>query len=87
MTSTAKRIILNAVILFSLLALPWWCTAAFALAGIFVFDTFFEAVIAGFIMDSLYGVPTGYFHGITFVSTLAAAAALAVVLYIKPQLR
>ncbi len=87
MNTPSKRIFTDALIILSLLFLPWWCTALLVIGGIFIFEWFYEAIFSGFVMDSLYGVPTSFFHGFTFVMTLGAALVLAIFMYVKPMLR
>jgi hypothetical protein len=87
MNTLSKRILLSALIIFSLLLFPLWITALLVIAGILAFNWFVEAVIAGFLMDSLYGVPISFFHGYIFIATLVAAVILAIAQYVKPKLR
>jgi hypothetical protein len=87
MNTSAQRILVDALLFASLLWLPWWCSALIALAAVFIFEWYLEAVIAGFLMDSLYGVPSARFHGFTFLATAAGGIMLAVSLYARPKLR
>lgn len=87
MSATASRIVAGGALLASVLFLPWWATAALAAAFIFAFDLYYEAVIAGFLMDSLYFAPLGRFRGAGFVATAAATALFLVALYAKGRLR
>jgi hypothetical protein len=51
-----KRIIFDLIILFILFILfPWWVSVIFAFAGLFYFERFYEAVIVGLLIDSIYG--------------------------------
>lgn len=82
-----KRIILDTVLFFSLFTMPWWVSCVVAIAGIFFFTDFYEIIIAGFIMDIVYGTANATFIGIQFTNTLAAGFFLAVGTFIKNRMR
>lgn len=71
----------------SILFLPWWASALLALAFLFTFESYVEALMAGFLADALYGTGEGKFLGAEYVMTLAAAAAFFMSLYLKSVLR
>jgi hypothetical protein len=61
MSSTKLRIVFIFLILFSLPFFPIWLTALLCVAfGIF-FRNPYEIVVAGYVLDTLYGVPTHTF--------------------------
>lgn len=64
------RIITNIVIVISILFLPWWATVLLVCAGILLFPHFYEAIIAGVLMDVLYGVSMVSFSGFVAVFTV-----------------
>ena len=49
------RILSNIFLIFSLFLLPIYITLFLILYFIFVFDNFFEAIILGFLIDTIYG--------------------------------
>ena len=51
-----RRILFDILILLSLFLVPWWVTGILCVIGAFIFNDFYELVIAGLIMYSLYGV-------------------------------
>ena len=56
-----KRVLFDILLLISVLMLPWWLSVVLALGGIFVFKNFYEFIVAGVIMYSLYAIPgTGF---------------------------
>lgn len=63
------RIFINIALLVSIFYLPWWATTFIVLFGIFIFKNFYEAVLAGFLMDILYGTKTIEFMNIWFIFT------------------
>jgi hypothetical protein len=87
MRNVLPRIIADTLLVFSILFLPWWAAALFALSCMFVFDTYFEAIAAGFVVDALYSSETRRFFGAEFVSTLAMSTLFFVALYVKSTLR
>lgn len=50
-----KRIILSLVFLLFAFILPWWLVIIFGLILVFYFNNFYEFILAGLILDSLYG--------------------------------
>jgi hypothetical protein len=50
-----KRIILSVIFLWTAFILPWWLVIVFGLILVFYFKNFYEFIIAGLILDGLYG--------------------------------
>ena len=50
-----KRIILSSIFLISAFILPWWLVMFLGLMLLFYFNNYYEFIIAGLILDSLYG--------------------------------
>lgn len=50
-----KRIIFSLVFLLSVFILPWWLVIILGLVLVFYFNNYYEFIIAGLILDSLYG--------------------------------
>jgi len=50
-----KRIACSLVFLFLAFVLPWWLVIILGLVLIFYFNNFYEFIVAGLILDSLYG--------------------------------
>jgi len=69
------RIITDLALVVSIFVLPWWLSLFFALACLFIFNNYFEVLVAGYILDILYG--TNLYRTnmmFTFIATLALAA-------------
>lgn len=49
------RIILVLIMIFSAFILPWWISVLFAIFGLLKFKDFYEMILVGIILDSLYG--------------------------------
>jgi hypothetical protein len=58
-TSVMKRIIFDVVLFLSIFILPWWVTAVLAFVGIFIFGQFYEFIISGAIMYTVYSSQDG----------------------------
>ncbi len=56
-----KRIILDILLFLSVLFAPWWVSVLLALIFMIYFRNFIEIIIAGFIIDILYGNGQMYF--------------------------
>lgn len=65
--------------------LPWWATLLLALYGAFRFPLFVEALVAGVIIDTLYG--THELFGIPGVATLSAVGISAFMMFIRRHIR
>lgn len=50
-----KRIFISLIFLISSFILPWWLVIILGLILAFYFNNFYEFIIAGLILDSLYG--------------------------------
>ena len=81
------RLILDIFIILSLMLMPWWFTSILIAIGIFVFGLFYEALVFGLIMDSLYGVPKELFFEIPFVSFVSFFVLLVCINWFKNKLR
>ncbi len=56
-----KRVMFDILLVISVLLLPWWISAILTLAGAFIFDHFYEFIIAGVMIYSLFAIPgTGF---------------------------
>lgn len=78
------RIAFNITLAISALFLPWWLCMPLMLAAGFVVPRFYEVVIYGMLMDSLYATPSG-FHGFPFVCTAFAVLALMIATAIRSR--
>jgi hypothetical protein len=51
----AKRLISSLVFLLVAFVLPWWLVIILGLFLVFYFENFYEFILAGLILDGLYG--------------------------------
>jgi hypothetical protein len=58
-----KRIICDVLLLAIIFWGAWWQAALLAIIFVIVFKSYWEAVVAAVIMDSLYYIPTGKLWG------------------------
>ncbi|MBI2046222.1 MAG: hypothetical protein HYT28_02285 [Parcubacteria group bacterium] len=66
------RISFDIVLFISLFIAPWWVSLIIALGGVFFFNHFYEIIVAGIIMDIVYGSPEASFLDFPFISGVAA---------------
>jgi hypothetical protein len=52
-----KRIIFDIILFISVLISPWWISAFLVLVGSFIFDSFYEFIMACIIVYALYSIP------------------------------
>lgn len=65
-----NRLILNIILIISIIILPFWFNILFIIFLTFYFEEYYEAIIAGFLMDFIYSIPTESFFGFRFVYAL-----------------
>ena len=66
---------------------PWYLVIVFALTCFIFFDSFYEALVAGFIFDELHGARIGYFFHFYFVLSLCIALLFVVSVFIKERVK
>ena len=81
------RIILDILIIFSIALLPWWFTTILIVGGIFLFESFYEAFLFGFMIDSLYGISKELFFGKSFTYLLIIFILFVIISWFKNRLR
>jgi len=52
-----KRVFFDILLLLSVFLLPWWVTTVLVLAGVFIFREFYELLVVGVMMYSIYRIP------------------------------
>jgi hypothetical protein len=53
-----KRVIFDLLLLISLFTLPWWVTVVVATGALFVFTEFYEFIVIGIVMFTVYRTPS-----------------------------
>jgi hypothetical protein len=81
------RFIVNSILILSVFIFPWWVSGLLGLCALFYFHTFYEIVVLGLIIDSLYNAKVPHFLEFQFVVTIASILVLCISLYIKERIR
>ncbi|MES2436828.1 MAG: hypothetical protein V4519_02355 [Patescibacteria group bacterium] len=81
------RILFDCILGISIFFLPWWIPFLAACIAVFFLDSFYEIVVLGVIIDSLYNAPIVRFHNIQFVITFLALFVTLIGSFIKNKLR
>lgn len=71
------RIAADLLLVFAVSTLPAWVVMLSASFFFFVFPRYGELIVAGFVIDALFGAPSSFLFGFQYIYT-----ALAVILYI-----
>lgn len=71
----------------SILFMPFWTSAVLALAGMFYFPLFWEAVPLFLLSDLLYGAKEAGWGSVVFVSSLISFLFLALIEFSKKRLK
>lgn len=53
--SASKRTVINIILLISIIFIPWWVSVIIVLFAN-ISGYFFEGIVYGFLMDSMYGI-------------------------------
>lgn len=59
-----KRIFFNLLLLGAVFYTPWWFVALLAFIGAFLFPSYYEIIIAGILVDLLYGTQVHMMRGV-----------------------
>lgn len=54
-----KRVIFDLILFVSVFIFPWWISLFLVLVGIFLFDNFYEFIVSGVIIYSIYATKGG----------------------------
>ena len=80
-----ERILISLIYLFLAFSLPWWLVIVVGLFLVFYFNNFYEFIVAGIILDILYGgIVT--FEGFSFLFTLLTTISIIVLIRFKERL-
>lgn len=82
-----KRLVADFIFFFSLFVLPWYWTAILAIVFIIWFGNFWEAVLAGFILDTLYSIPNTRIYGRFGIFTAGATILILLVKIARKKVR
>lgn len=66
---------------------PWWGVFILSLIGIFHFNSYYEALVLGFLFDILYGTGGGYSLGYGIVGFIVMVMSFFSVERLKKELR
>jgi hypothetical protein len=81
------RLFIDILILFGLLVIQWWIVLPIAIFFTFRFKNYYELIIYGFVLDSLYAVPMPYLYNIELIFSIVCTTIYLIVELLKPQLR
>lgn len=66
--------------------IPWWGTSVLLLIAIFIFDSYYEALIVGIFLDEIYGAPLAVFGSFHFLFFLYTALLIITTFFLKKRL-
>ncbi len=81
------RIFADLLLCGAVLYLPWWVSALLALLSFFLFEHFYEMLVAAFLLDLLYGAPSPHFGTFRFVMSSVAVVLFMLGTVLKRHLR
>lgn len=81
-----KRGFFDIGLFLALFILPWWVSAFLALIGVFVFKNFYEFIITGIIIYSIYLIPESSFITHPFIFPLIVVIIYFIIQIIRKQI-
>jgi len=82
------RIAYNAGLCVALVFFPWWVTFVLAIIGMVVWKRYGEGIVAGVMLDVVYGVPFAYpWMPIPVLHTMLFFAVYAIICAVKTRMR
>lgn len=84
MVINMKRVFFVIILFLLTLVFPWWISLSLAFLGAFYFDNFYEMVLIGFVLDTLYGAPV-YFFEFPFFFVMISFIVLCVIINLKKR--
>lgn len=85
-TKIIKRIFFSILLILSVFLLPWWAVLVFSVTFVVFFEKPYEAIIAGGLLDSLYGAPFMFFARVDIFFTIVFLLIFIVSYYVKEKL-
>jgi hypothetical protein len=82
-----KRILVDIFLFLAIFIFPWWLVVVFGVLALLAFSSFYEIVILGIVIDSLYNAAITRYHHIEFVVTIGAIFLFIVVEVLKRHLK
>ncbi len=82
-----RRLIFDIILVSTIFFLPWWVSVMLGVIAAFIFHDFYELVVVGVIIDSLYNASIPRFYHFQFVVSVSLVVIFILIQYIKPKLR
>lgn len=83
------RIALGMLLFGAVFFLPWWIALIVVVIGSMVWPIYYESIVAGGILDMLYGVPVVFLSWMPFplVHTLLFTCIVSLIVFVKKRMR
>jgi hypothetical protein len=81
-----KRVVFDLILLISVFIFPWWASVIIILIGMFIFDRFYEFIIASSIIFSLYSILDGRIISSPVFFSLMIIALYTLIQYFKDNI-
>ncbi len=81
------RILADIVLAGSVFFLPWWALLLIGCAFFFAFDSYYEFLIVGLLIDLLYGAPVSRFGGFAAVYAVGVLLVFVPLFSIRKRMR
>jgi hypothetical protein len=81
-----KRVIFDVILFISIFVFPWWVNVFFMLIGVFYFRNFYEFILVGVIIYSLYSIPGDKLISSPVVFSFAVVILYSIIQYIQSNI-
>jgi hypothetical protein len=78
-----KRVVFDVILFLSVLIFPWWISVLGVIIGIFAFKNFYEYIIAGVVIYSIFSVPSSRIISSPVLISLIIVGSYLIIQYIK----
>lgn len=83
-----KRFFFDVAFVGALFFAPWWAVLAWGIAGVLIFQNYYEALLVGILFDLLYGgVNTSLSAGFGFMGLVVSAVIMFLLEWLKREWR
>ena len=87
MNRTLKRIVFSSVLLISVYIFPWYISSTLGILGMFIFANYIEGIIAGVLIDLVYGTTGFLFGSVAAIFSVGFILAFFIIEKLKSRLR
>jgi hypothetical protein len=82
-----RRITIDALLIIAAFIMPWWLVVIASVYFLFKFERFYEIILMGLVLDSLYSVPVKTYGDFELIFTVSAFSLYIVAIFARNKLK